>query len=437
MEHPQQEEEEDQGPCLTVAYIKKHLRENDKTYYSTPELNEVLYFQCKGFRKLENLTLFPDLKCLYFQSNGISKIEGLESLTKMKCLYLHENCISKIEGLSSLVNLRVLNLADNRISVIEGLKGLTQLDSLNVSKNVIGKAGLSDLTGLLDVPTLTAVDLSKNYIADPKVVDEVLAKLPNLALLYLMGNDAPKEIQNYRKRMISMLPKLKYLDDRPVFEDDRRCAEAFVRGGLEAERKEREKIKQEKLDKDEDNRKAFDELLRKAREEAKVEEKKEVDPALLRELAHDELESTISTEAGHDHEEVKKEAQIFPTQPEEEEHKLPPPPAKVEDQKETEETKEVPSSPETPKIEEIEKPSPETRREDLSPSPEKESQIASTVLPAVTPSEEAKVAAVPQETKKEVEAKVEATVPAPAGKQEEKDEVPSLEPIPQGEVTHN
>jgi len=39
--------------------------------------------------------------------------------------------------------------------------------------------------------------------------------------------------------MIAKLPDLKYLDDRPVFVDDRRNAEAFARGGLEEERQER------------------------------------------------------------------------------------------------------------------------------------------------------------------------------------------------------
>ena len=41
-----------------------------------------------------------------------------------------------------------------------------------------------------------------------------------------------KKIRNYRKVMIAKLPNLKYLDDRPVFGEDRRYAEAFKRGGI-------------------------------------------------------------------------------------------------------------------------------------------------------------------------------------------------------------
>ena len=78
--------------------------------------------------------------------------------------------------------------------------------------------------------------------------------MPNLKVLYLQNNPVVKKIKNYRKTVIAALPSLKYLDDRPVFEDDRRHAEAFSRGGIDEERKERDKIKQEKHEKDERNR---------------------------------------------------------------------------------------------------------------------------------------------------------------------------------------
>lgn len=38
---------------------------------------------------------------------------------------------------------------------------------------------------------------------------------------------------------------MKYLDDQPVFEKERRLAVSFISGGMEAERVERQKIKDE------------------------------------------------------------------------------------------------------------------------------------------------------------------------------------------------
>jgi dynein assembly factor 1 len=81
--------------------------------------------------------------------------------------------------------------------------------------------------------------------------------MPNLAVLYMQGNGVSKKIKNYRKTLIARIPTLKYLDDRPVFEDDRRNAEAFARGGIEEERNEREKIKQEKDEAHWKNHEAF------------------------------------------------------------------------------------------------------------------------------------------------------------------------------------
>ena len=74
--------------------------------------------------------------------------------------------------------------------------------------------------------------------------------MPKLAVLYLHGNEVCKKIEHYRKTIIHRLPNLKYLDDRPVFEDERRYCEvininkkAFARGGIEEEREERQKYK--------------------------------------------------------------------------------------------------------------------------------------------------------------------------------------------------
>lgn len=81
--------------------------------------------------------------------------------------------------------------------------------------------------------------MTKNYIKDTDCIEEIFQKMPNLAVLYLMNNPVVGKIKNYRKTLTAALPGLKYLDDRPVFVDDRRHAEAFARGGLAEERKER------------------------------------------------------------------------------------------------------------------------------------------------------------------------------------------------------
>jgi dynein assembly factor 1 len=111
--------------------------------------------------------------------------------------------------------------------------------------------------GLVECPSLAVVDLSDNFIEDEAILTEVLEKMPKLAVLYLNGNGVTKKIKNYRKTVISRIPSLKYLDDRPVFDEDRRFAEAFSKGGLDEERKEREKFKKEKDDAHWKNHEAF------------------------------------------------------------------------------------------------------------------------------------------------------------------------------------
>lgn len=63
--------------------------------------------------------------------------------------------------------------------------------------------------------------------------------MPSIAVVYMHNNDFNKKIPHYRKSIISRMPSLKYVDDKPVFEDELRFAQAWARGGLDEERKER------------------------------------------------------------------------------------------------------------------------------------------------------------------------------------------------------
>jgi dynein assembly factor 1 len=81
------------------------------------------------------------------------------------------------------------------------------------------------------------------------------------------GNPFIRKVPNYRKRMIIAMKELTYLDSMPVFEDERRMTEAWGRGGVEAERAEREKIALEKREKDRRNFEALENMLSQARKE--------------------------------------------------------------------------------------------------------------------------------------------------------------------------
>ena len=189
---------------------------------------------------------YQGLKVLYLEGNAFKKIEGLENLVNLRCLYLQENLISKIEGLDTLVNLVNLNLSDNQISKVEGLSALTKLQNLQLKRNRIGGDGIADLEGLLECPSVSALDISDNHIDCESIVDDLLVKMPQLAVVYMHNNPFTKKIAHYRKTVISKIGTLKYIDDKPVFEDERRFAEAWARGGLEAERAERDLYKKEK-----------------------------------------------------------------------------------------------------------------------------------------------------------------------------------------------
>ena len=254
------------------------LNETKTKYYPVHELNESLYLHFKGFTKIDNLSTFKNLKALYLEGNKISKIENLDSLINLTSLFLHENTIQKIEGLDNLVNLTNLNLSDNLIKKIEGISKLINLTDFLIKRNRIGFEGLEDLKGLLETgKELRVLDISDNYIQDVKIVDEILSKIPNLKVLYLSGNEVTRKIPNYRKTLIGKIKNLTYIDNKPIFNDEKRYALAFCKGGFEEERKEREKVKNEKKEKEqkkmEEFTKFYNEMYGIPKEEIKEEVK--------------------------------------------------------------------------------------------------------------------------------------------------------------------
>ena len=247
---------------MSKKFFNKLLCSNFRLYYRTHELNDILYLHFKGFKKIENLQSFANLKVLYLEGNSIKKIDGLNHLKSLTSLYLHENCIEKIENLDGLDNLYNLNLSDNCISKIENLSNLKTLSNLLLKRNRIGIDNEEDLLGLADLPaSLTVLDISDNRIEITSFVKDLLTKISNLRVLYLQGNECVRKIQYYRKNLIITLQNLHYLDDKPVFEEERRFAEAFGRGGLDEEKKERVLYKKEKEEYEIKRLKDFSDLI--------------------------------------------------------------------------------------------------------------------------------------------------------------------------------
>ncbi|XP_050436476.1 dynein axonemal assembly factor 1-like [Adelges cooleyi] len=221
---------------LLVQLCKEHK------LYTVPSQNDVLYLHFKGFPKIEHLEEYTGLKCLWLENNCISQISGLENQTALVSLYLHHNALTKIENLDVSPMLCTVNLSYNFIRKIENLSVLPVLSSLFITHNKLSTA--DDIAHLMECKSLSIVDLSHNILDDPEIV-QVFAKMESLRVLTLTGNDVISKIKNYRKTLILKCKHLCHLDERPVFQKDRACAEAWSTGGIEAEQAMRTKLIEE------------------------------------------------------------------------------------------------------------------------------------------------------------------------------------------------
>eukprot|EP01060_Flectonema_neradi_P033735 TRINITY_DN5740_c0_g1_i1.p1 TRINITY_DN5740_c0_g1~~TRINITY_DN5740_c0_g1_i1.p1 ORF type:complete len:377 (+),score=96.48 TRINITY_DN5740_c0_g1_i1:135-1265(+) len=237
----------------------------DAGYYRTPHLNEVLYFHFKGFCEITDaISEYVNARCLWIEGNAIAEIENLDKLTELRQIYFQDNCIRKITGLNNLTNLVTLNFTNNFINKIEGLEACSSLKSLILKNNRIKQ--LTDFEYILKLPHLETLDLTANNIEDEKALD-IFAKCPSLLSLYIHQNPFVKKIKPYRKTVVGRCKKLKYLDDRPVFVDERRATNAFMENGIEGERSERALMREEERTKNEQNRLAFLALISNCKKE--------------------------------------------------------------------------------------------------------------------------------------------------------------------------
>ena len=207
---------------------------------------------------------------------------------ELRCLYLGQNMISHISGLESLKFLENLDLSQNGIHAVDNLSCLPKLRTLNLSGNKIRSR--ADVEHLTTCPSLTSLDLASNKIDDQEAV-EVLKPLSNLSLLRLVGNPVVSEIKHYRKALLAGMPELKYLDESPVFEKDRRLAVAFVKGGVKAEREERDLIRQEEAETRERHRRNFEAMVANAKAKALTDPAPPHDPMRFRAVPPGESDS--------------------------------------------------------------------------------------------------------------------------------------------------
>ncbi len=216
-------------PSMTKKELRRSALEHGG--YSTPALNDQLYLHYMGYRKIENLEEYTNLKAIWLDSNGFETIENLNHLSQLRCLFLQRNLFTNIQNLHGLNNLVQLDLSENRLTKIEGLSCLPLLSTLNVSKNALSDA--DSISHLADCKKLTTVDFTSNSLRGETIID-ALAAIPALISINMTGNPAASEVTNFRKRVIASIKTLRYLD-RPVFDMERATTEAWASGGRSAE----------------------------------------------------------------------------------------------------------------------------------------------------------------------------------------------------------
>ncbi|OEH79846.1 leucine rich repeat-containing protein [Cyclospora cayetanensis] len=161
---------------------------------------------------------FPNVKCLQLSNQNLIQLSNLETFTRLESLRVDNNLLRRIGGsLSCLSSLLWLDLSFNRIEVIEGLEALPNLRDLSLSYNRI-----SSLDGLRGCKMLSVLCITNNQISQYKELGW-LRGLPRLRCLCIKGNPFCFT-ENSRRRILSLLPSLEYLDFRLLSPSEKAAA---------------------------------------------------------------------------------------------------------------------------------------------------------------------------------------------------------------------
>jgi len=68
------------SPEILRDLCKKH------ELYRTPQLNDALYCNLQGFRKIANLEPYTGLVSLFLEGNALSSLNGLPFMPHLRCL---------------------------------------------------------------------------------------------------------------------------------------------------------------------------------------------------------------------------------------------------------------------------------------------------------------------------------------------------------------
>jgi len=69
---------------MTSEELRKICKEHG--LYTTPELNDKLFCNLRGFQNIANLEAYTGLKALFLEGNLIKTTDGLPALDLLRCL---------------------------------------------------------------------------------------------------------------------------------------------------------------------------------------------------------------------------------------------------------------------------------------------------------------------------------------------------------------